>query len=114
MEAKEKAEKIFTQKWFSVMAKFSDTFAVRQVGQIVSKTTDLAILSHWYKFISELKTLTDRGPFRSNEMKEAFFEKVGGVNSFAQQMKDNQMKKFQNTIDATSLIFAHSILDDSA
>ncbi|MCK4296589.1 MAG: hypothetical protein KAX28_08060, partial [Candidatus Marinimicrobia bacterium] len=32
----------------------------------------------------------------------------------AQQMKDNQMKKFQNTIDATSLIFAHSILDDSA
>lgn len=114
MEVKEKAEKIFTQKWFSSMAKFSDIFAVRQVGQIASKTTDSAILSHWHKFTYDLKTSTDRGPFRSNEMKDEFFKKVGGVYSFSQQMKNNQLHNFQNTIDATSLIFAHSILDDSA
>ena len=108
------AEKIFTQNIYNSMIKFSDIYSVRNVAFKKTITVNQSIHKSWLDSLKKISDSSDRGPFIDSEAKEKFFKEVGGVYSLAKKMTDNQIKKFENTINASSLVFVHSILDNSA
>ncbi len=98
---------------FSVSLKrFSDIYSFRQVAEIGLETASGRILEDALHTVHDLFTNPDSDKYFLD--KKAALEAMGGIETVATDQAIQQLRLFQKSIDAASLVFAHSILDGVA
>ena len=108
----EKAELLFTQIFFRTFTRFFEVDSFRRA----TKQT--------MPYAKELAQEESHGIVRSLAYdseydklfidKEGFFRELGGVEAFSLRMAEKQIESYQTSIDASSIVLAHSIIDAAA
>lgn len=105
-------EKLFTQTFFASNARFSSVFSFREVAKIGLE-----------KGLGEITMRERQGAisFFTNPENDHLFtdkskalEAFGGIDGFVNRNLQTKVQGFQAAVDAASLVFAHSVLDDAA
>jgi len=106
------AEKLFTLTYSTSNKRFSLIYSFRLIGQIGLPYAKPHIYKKWSIFSNEI--------FNDPKYDKLFLDKkgalqdLGGLDSLASKMEKEEIKNFVSSLDAASLVFAHSILDGAA
>lgn len=111
----EEAIEFFTRTVHTSWNRFSDVLTFRHMARLGMPVASRIIHDQFVKFTHELHTNPKYDKLFINK-KAAIeaWESIGGLAGLAKSMADNQSKNFEKSVDAASLIFAHSVLDGVA
>ncbi len=108
----QEAEELFGRTFSTSMSRFSTIDAFRSVAALGLPAATEQVFRESIGFAHDL--------FHDPQYDKLFLDKngaleaLGGLEGFIEQMTKNKIIKFQDAIDAASLIFAHSLLDGAA
>ena len=109
---KQDAEKLFTEIFFRTTKRFSEIITFRWFNnQALPHVKDLIVKEH-NEFVHDLSHGSEYAEFFTD--RNGFFDKIGGADSLVESMVREQVETYQSSIDASSLVLAHSAIDASA
>lgn len=108
----EESERIFTQTFLTCISRFAVICSFREIAHLGLPYATARIYGKYLQFANELFS----DPQHENLFidKEKALKAIGSADVLGTSMAQNQIKSFEASVDATSLIFAHSILDGAA
>ena len=108
----EAAELLYTKLFMRITNKFSEVISFRQATQQSMPFTQNVIEQQFYDYGNSIARTTEHDHLFKDKRK--FLEIVGGVKNFASKLAKNHLSSYQTSIDASSIVLAHSILDAAA
>ena len=108
----EAAELLYTKLFMRIAKKFSEVLSFRQATRHSMPFTQEVIEQQFYDYGNSIAHTTKYDHLFKDKRK--FLEIVGGVKNFASEMAKNHLSSYQTSIDASSIVLAHSILDAAA
>ena len=103
---------IFTRTFHNITNRFSVVNSLRHVAELGLPEVIPGIYQEWLQFAHQL--------FNDPQYDHLFLDKEGaireggGIQSMGRMMAENQLLAFRSSVEAASLVFAHSILDSAA
>ena len=106
------AEKLFTETFTICNSRFAVIYSFREISRLGFPSATLHIYDQYLQFADELFN----DPQHENLFidKQKAFENLGGIEALGTKMAQDQLKNYKASVDAASLIFAHSIIDNAA
>lgn len=103
---------LFTRVFIRINQRFANIYSLRQIAQLGLPMATYMLHKETSSFVKEIVY----DPKNENLFtdKSAILEQLGGIDGMTSAMASSQVNTFQIAIDAASLVFAHSILDDTA
>jgi len=106
------AEKLFTKTFTTCNSRFAVITSFREISRLGFPTATLHIYDQYLQFADEL--FNDPQHEKLFIDKQKVFENLGGVEALGTKMAQDQLKNYKASVDAASLVFAHSIIDNAA
>lgn len=105
-------EKLFTETFTSCNSRFAVIFSFREISHLGLPTATLHIYDRYLQFADELFNDPEHEKLFIDKQKA--YETLGGVEALGGKMAQDQIKNYKASVDAASIIFAHSIIDNAA
>lgn len=105
-------EALFAQTFASIISRFAIVSSLRQVANLGAPAATPKVVAKTTAFAHQL--------FHDPQYASMFHDKnaalgaFGGVEGMGKMLADNQLTNFKVAVDASSLVFAHSIVDSAA
>jgi len=106
------AEKLFTETFRTCNSRFAVISSFREITRLGFSSAIFHIYDQNLHFADAL--FNDQQYEKLFIDKQKVFESLGGVEAFGHKMTQDQLNNYKASVDAASLIFAHSIMDDAA
>ena len=106
------AEKKFTETFISCNSRFTVIFSFREISRLGLPTATPHIYDRYLEFADEL--FNDPQNEKLFKDKQKAHEAVGGVEALGTKMAQDLVGNYKASVDAASLIFAHSVIDNAA
>ena len=109
------AEEIFSNTFANSIRKFSAIFSFWRISRLGVPNVYTTIFNEAKDFNKDLFTnIVNAKFFHDQQAAFEFLEPLGGIENFSSEMARSEINTFLFTVDAASIIFAHSILDGAA
>jgi len=108
----EEAELLYTKLFMRISKKFSEVDFYRKATRQSMPLTQEITEQQYYDYANSIAYTAQHD--RLFKDKNKFLEIVGGVKNLASEMAKGHLSSYQTTIDASSIVLAHSILDGAA
>ncbi len=108
----EDAEKLFTETFNVAASRFAVVSSFREISRLGLPHATIHIYDQYLEFADEL--FNDPQNDKLFIDKQKAFDQLGGVENLGAQLAQDNLKKYKASVDAASLIFAHSIIDNAA
>lgn len=106
------AEKLFTETFTTCNSRFAVISSFREISHLGFPTATLHIYDQYLQFADELFNDPQHEDLFIDKQKA--FESLSGVEGLGANMAQDQLNSYKASVDAASLIFAHSIIDNAA
>lgn len=106
------AEKLFTETFTSCNSRFAVISSFREISRLGLPVATLHIYDRYLNFADEL--FNDPQHDKLFIDKQKAYESIGGVEALGTKMTQDQIGNYKASVDAASLIFAHSVIDNAA
>lgn len=102
---------LFTRTFLRMNERFANIYSLRRLAELGLPVATFMLHKETSTFVKELVL----DPKNENLFtdKAGFLKQVGGLDGLTNKMAGVQVESYQKAIDAASLVFAHSILDDT-
>lgn len=105
------AEILFSNTFMACNSRFAVIFSFREISRLGLPVATLQIYDQYLQFSYELFNDPKNDKFFID--KQGALNSIGGVEALGSKMAQDQLKNYKASVDAASLIFAHSILDNA-
>ncbi len=105
------AEKLFTETFLSCNSRFAVISSFRRISELGLPAATLDIYDQYLQFADELFNDPQHDSLFIDKQKA--FETLGGVEALGSKMAQDQITNYKASVDAASLIFAHSVIDNA-
>ena len=105
------AEKLFTETSSSWLSRFAVISSFREISRLGLPTATIQIYDTYLQFADELFNNPKHEKFFIDKQKA--YETLGGVEALGSKIAQSQISNFKASVDAASLIFSHSIIDNA-
>lgn len=106
------AEKLFTETFATCNSRFAVIGSFREISRLGLPTATLHIYDQYLQFADEL--FNDPQHEKLFIDKQKALESLGGVEALGTKIAQDQLNNHKASVDAASLVFAHSIIDYAA
>lgn len=103
------ASKLLSRTWYASTTSFSQLTTFRRAAELGLPLVSAHVAQQMKDFAAELFTNDEHKDLFSD--REAALAEFGSTEAFAKPMAEQTLAGYQSSIDAASLVFAHSILD---
>jgi hypothetical protein len=108
----EEATRLFTKVFFALGGTWSDTLSFRRIVLGGVAEAQRQLFEKYVRWFDQyVNDPTNDAVFLD---KDGFLQEVGGVAGFAERMTEQEIRAFEGSVDAASLVFMHSTLDGAA
>ena len=107
----DEAEVLFTKTFIRAQNRISIIYSFRNVASKGLPYATASVFEEWKNFSHKLASDSDAE--RLFVDKKAF-EGIGGIKGLSDKLTEQSVRNFEVAVDAASLVFAHSVLDDTA
>ena len=105
-------EELFTETFKICISRFAMVSSFREISRLGFPSATLHVYDKYLQFADELfNDPQHRNLFIDNGKA---YEMLGGVKGFGVKMAQDQLSNYMASVDAASLVFAHSIIDSAA
>lgn len=105
------AEKLFTETFTSFNSRFAVISSFREISRLGLPTATLHIYDRYLELADEL--FNDPQHEKLFIDKQKAYETLGGVEALGSEMAQDQIRNYKASVDAASLVFAHSVVDNA-
>lgn len=106
----DQAVKLFTSTWWNAMNRLGSIWTFRQVAEMGTEGVGDKLLANEVEVVKDMFSAENAHIFVNNDPSAALAA-GGGIESLAMTQARYKLDTFAATIDAASLVFAHSVLD---
>jgi hypothetical protein len=108
----ETPEQLYAQVFWRITASFGEIATFRQVANHGYPQARVAVLAETKQLVRDFVTDPHYDKWLTD--KQGFLNAVGGMESFAESSAARKLEIFKSSVDAASLVFAHSVVDAAA
>ena len=106
------ANNLFTESFSSCNSRFAAIFSFREISLLGLPYATTHIYDQSLQYANELFNDPQHDNLFTD--KQGLIDEIGGIEGLGAQMTQDQTKAYTASVDAASLVFAHSVIDSAA